>query len=103
MQKRVAQGISFLVTRVGLPEALSQWQVVQGGVALAKRVAQSGVACAICAPCPPRLEWVKEGSGYAPVEDPYMAGAYERAIKKRPPAFEMQLKGNGELGPCCEF
>ncbi|CAL1714237.1 unnamed protein product [Somion occarium] len=48
--------------------------------------------CQRCAPTPPEIHWALVKHSPVAVEDPVQAGAYERALKQRPPPFITQLK-----------
>ena len=87
--------LGFLVPRLKLPVALSVWQTVQGGSRLAAKVRAGLPCCTTCAPLAPTLSWVKvagKSNQFTAIEDPYLAGEYERALKNRPAAFELDSK-----------
>ena len=99
--------LGFLVPRLKLPLSLSAWQNVHGGSALAAKVRAGLPCCVTCAPLAPTLSWVKvagKTNQFTAIEDPYLAGEYERALKNRPAAFEVDAKremrdgANGSLG-----
>jgi len=89
------RGLAFLIPRLKLPTAISAWQDVRGGSALAAKVRAGLPCCATCAPLAPTLTWVKvagKKNQFTAIEDPYLAGEYERALKNRPAAFEVDSK-----------
>ena len=68
---------------------------VQGGSRLAAKVRAGLPCCTTCAPLAPTLSWVKvagKSNQFTAIEDPYLAGEYERALKNRPAAFELDSK-----------
>jgi hypothetical protein len=88
------------VPRLKLPLAISAWQTVVGGSTLAERVRAGLPSCAVCAPLAPTLTWVKvagKANQFTAIEDPYLAGEYERALKNRPPVFELDAKRNKQM------
>ena len=98
VQRRIARQLAFITCRLACPTALCEWQPIGGGNVLAERVRRGEAACARCAPNAPSRHWVEERGGFAPVEDPYEAGEYERAMKNRPPLFLLQLRADGHVG-----
>jgi site-specific DNA-cytosine methylase len=97
----VGKALGFLVPRLKLPLAVSDWLTVLGGSTLASKVRAGLPCCAVCAPLAPTLTWVKvagKANQFTAIEDPYLAGEYERALKNRPPAFELDAKRNRQNG-----
>mmetsp|Transcript_20555 Transcript_20555/g.61281 ORF Transcript_20555/g.61281 Transcript_20555/m.61281 type:complete len:1354 (+) Transcript_20555:59-4120(+) len=95
------EALGFLVPRLKLPAAVSAWQLVVGGSMLAAKVRAGLACCATCAPLAPTLTWVKvagKANQFTAIEDPYLAGEYERALKNRPPAFELDARTNRQRG-----
>lgn len=97
--------LGFLIPRLKLPVALSVWQTVQGGSTLAAKVRAGLPCCTTCAPLAPTLSWVKvagKSNQFTAIEDPYLAGEYERALKNRPAAFELdsrrEKQQNADIG-----
>ena len=91
------RALGFVAPRLRLPSALQRWQRVLGASALVERAAKGESCCAVCAPTAPTLTWARVAGGgcgqqHVPVEDPYLAGCYERALKERPPGFELQTR-----------
>ncbi|PWN17792.1 hypothetical protein BCV69DRAFT_285675 [Microstroma glucosiphilum] len=56
-------------------------------------------SCAICAPSPPSIQWLKRGNKPPiPIENEREAGPYEQALKNRPFPFLLQLRTEAQKG-----
>lgn len=88
--------LGYLVPRLKqVPEPLGRWTSLASLDELAKRALRGEPCCETCAPRPPSLQWVKVATSktqvrFEAVEDPYLAGVYERALKDRPATFELE-------------
>ncbi|BFZ58826.1 hypothetical protein PYCC9005_005891 [Savitreella phatthalungensis] len=83
-EARIFKKLSWLTERLRLQLGdFASWQKISGPFE----------DCARCAPTPPRIRF-REGAGrkIVGIEDIGEAGAYEQALKKRPPAFAAQYR-----------
>jgi hypothetical protein len=91
--KRLFEKLSFLTSRVSIPNVVSDWLPLQSS----DNQKQKGQPCQVCAPSLPKVSWsvVTKGKRQlcVPVEDGKDASIYEQARKKRPSPWIVQLQG----------
>ncbi|CAG7850002.1 SubName: Full=Uncharacterized protein {ECO:0000313/EMBL:CCA72586.1} [Serendipita indica DSM 11827] len=84
--------LSWILERVRNISHDGTWKEIR----LAKEFEDPQFRCERCAPRPPRIVWYKKERGHIndirAIEDPRQAGPFERALKARPPAFQIHVK-----------
>ena len=89
--KSVMENLAWIVKKLSLPEGITEWHSLMRNPKTSPR----GFHSEKCSPKLPYVRWmaIQKGNSvqYVPKEDVQEAGQFERALKERPGAWNMQL------------